>query len=86
MKKTLRNRQLTVSLLIKARVRFARNPFTMPQKAYCFTAQSNVTMLTHAQLDGLIQERRERGMSAKVLAEFEAWHRAKLPASTTAAA
>jgi len=78
MKKTLRNRRMTVSLLIKARVRFARNPLTMPQKAYSFTAQSNVTVLTHAQLDELIQERRERGMSEKVLAEFETWHRAVL--------
>ena len=69
---------MPVSLLIKARVRCARNPYAMPNKAYSFTAQSNVTVLTHAQLDGLIQERRERGMSEKVLAEFEAWHRAAL--------
>jgi hypothetical protein len=78
MKKTLRNRRMTVSLLIKARVRYARIPLTMPQKAYSFTAQSNITVLTHAQLDGLIQERRDRGMSEERLAEFEAWHRAAL--------
>jgi len=50
----------------------------MPQKAYSFTAQSNITVLTQAQLDGLIGERRERGMSEERLAEFEAWHRAAL--------
>lgn len=50
----------------------------MSQKAYSFTAQSNITVLTHAQLDGLIRERREGGMSEERLAEFEAWHRAAL--------
>lgn len=51
----------------------------MPQKAYSFTAQSSITVLTHAQLDGLIEERRERGMSEEQLTEFEEWHRAALP-------
>ncbi|WP_299555986.1 hypothetical protein [uncultured Tateyamaria sp.] len=78
MKKTLRNRWMPVSLLIKARLRCAHNPQAMSQKAYSFTAQSNITVLTHVQLDGLIQERRERGMSEELLAEFEAWHRAAL--------
>jgi hypothetical protein len=78
MKKTLRNRTMRVSLLIKARVGFAHNPFTMPKNAYSFTAQSTITVLTHAQLDGLLQERRARGMSEERLAEFEAWHRAAL--------
>jgi hypothetical protein len=50
----------------------------MPNKAYSFTAQSNITVLTHAQLDELIQERRDRGMSEEVLVEFETWHRAVL--------
>ena len=57
----------------------------MPYKAYSFTAQSNITVLPHAQLYGLIQERRERGMSEEKLAEFEAWHRAKLSDSAIAA-
>lgn len=69
---------MTVSLLIKARVRCVRNPYAMSQIAYSFTAQSNITVLTHVQLDGLIQERRKRGMSEERLAEFEAWHRAAL--------
>ena len=69
---------MTVSLLIKTRVDCAHKPHAMSQKAYSFTAQSNITVLTHVQLDGLIQERRERGMSEERLAEFETWHRAAL--------
>lgn len=47
-------------------------------KAYSFTAQSSITVLTHAQLDDLIEERRERGMDAETLADFETWHRSVL--------
>lgn len=50
-------------------------------KAYSFSAQSSITVLTHAQLDDLLQERRERGMSEEMLADFETWHRAKLDRS-----
>lgn len=78
MKKVLRNKVMKVSLLIKARVSSDHNPFKMSQTAYSFTAQSTITVLVDAQLDGLIQERRARGMSEERLAEFEAWHRAAL--------
>jgi hypothetical protein len=40
-----------------------------------------VTIMTEAQLIDLIQERRARGMNEEVLADFEAWHRARLSAS-----
>ena len=50
----------------------------MSHKTYSFANKSNITVLTHAQLDELIHERRERGMSEDLLAEFEAWHRAAL--------
>ena len=46
-----------------------------PQKIYSFTAKSSITVLTHAQLDDLIEE---RGMEAETLAVFETWHREKL--------
>lgn len=50
----------------------------MMSKAYSFTAQSMVTIMTEAQLIDLIEERRARGMSDDQLAAFEAWHRANL--------
>ena len=50
----------------------------MMSQAYSFSANSMITIMTEAQLVELIEERRARGMNHKLLAEFEAWHRAAL--------
>ena len=50
----------------------------MTSKAYSFEAQSTVTILTIAQLDDLVAERRNRGCSPKELEQFRNWHLAQL--------
>ena len=47
-------------------------------QAYSFSANSMITIMTEAQLNDLIEERRARGMNSATLADFEAWHRAVL--------
>jgi hypothetical protein len=46
--------------------------------AYSFESQSDITIMTEAQLADLIAERRARGMSEENLAHLEAWHSARL--------
>jgi hypothetical protein len=50
----------------------------MTTKAYSFAAQSNITILTQAQLTELVDERRARGCSEAELSHFEHWHQARL--------
>jgi len=50
----------------------------MTTKIYSFRAASTVTVLTAAQLQELVEERRDRGMNPERLAEFQAWHLAQL--------
>ena len=50
----------------------------MMTQAYSFHAQSDVTLMTEAQLHDLLAERRARGTSEDVLMQFEAWHHAAL--------
>ena len=47
-------------------------------KSYSFEAGSEITLMTEAQLEDLIEERRKRGTSPELLAQFKAWHRARL--------
>jgi len=46
--------------------------------AYSFTAGSDITVMTEAQLLDLLQERAARGMSDDNLLMFETWHRSRL--------
>ena len=47
-------------------------------QAYSFEAGSDITIMTEAQLEDLIEERRKRGMSPELLEQFRIWHLARL--------
>ena len=52
----------------------------MMTQAYSFHAQSDVTLMTEAQLHDLLAERRARGTPDVRLREMEQWHRRALQA------
>lgn len=47
-------------------------------QAYSFEARSDITIMTEAQLDDLVDERRNRGASPELLELFRNWHLTRL--------
>lgn len=47
-------------------------------QAYSFEAGSDITIMTEAQLEDLVEERRKRGMNSDLLEQFKNWHLAHL--------
>ncbi len=50
----------------------------MDSKVYSFTLGQMIQVTSAEQLNMLVEERRQRGMSENRLAEFSAWHVARL--------
>lgn len=78
MKFTLRNSQLRVLLLEKARLEWRCNPIIMAIQVYSFTGEKMVIIWNYRDLARLVEERRARGCSQKEPDLWRKWHLAQI--------